>query len=117
MVCDRVAIIVEGRIRYQGRIEDFLEAREHRADVVVSGLSPEAGQILMESFEGELRGHGERIELRVLEKEVDEVLRRVLDDGGRIVSVTARRASLESVFLAAVGRGRAGGVASSEERR
>ena len=57
---------------------------------------------LAERFGATLRGHGARLELRVREKEVDEVLRAVLDAGGRVVSVTPHRVSLESVFLSAV---------------
>ena len=30
-LCDRVAIIAKGRIRYAGRIEDFLEGHERRS--------------------------------------------------------------------------------------
>ncbi len=103
MVCDRVAIIVEGRIRYEGLLEDLLDGRDRRVDVVVAGLSPEVGERLAAESDSEVRGHGERIEIRAAEKAVDELLRRVLVDGGRVISVTPHRASLETAFLAAVG--------------
>ena len=36
MVCDRVAIIVAGRIRYQGRTEEFLSDSEQMCEIVVA---------------------------------------------------------------------------------
>jgi ABC-2 type transport system ATP-binding protein len=101
-VCDRVAIIVAGRIRYEGRAEDFLGGHDRETDVVVCGLSPEGVERIEERFAHGLRGHGERTELRVKEKDVAEVLRVALDDGAQILSVTPHRVSLETVFLSAV---------------
>jgi len=116
MVCDRVAIIVEGRIRYQGRIEDFLGEHERESDVVVCGLAPDAAEQLEEATGSRLRGHGERAELRVKEKEVGAVLRRVLQAGGEVLSVTPHRVSLESAFLSTVRAARAPERSAGEER-
>jgi ABC-2 type transport system ATP-binding protein len=109
MVCDRVAIIVGGRITYQGAIEDFLEGDEREADAVVASLPAEAAAALEERFGAQLRGHGDRIELRVAEKNVGEVLRVVLGAGAEVLSVTPHRVSLESIFLSAVEKGEATG--------
>lgn len=100
MVCDRVAIIVEGRIRYQGETHHILE--EGELELVVSGLSPEVALSIEESFGARLHGQGDRTLLRFAEKRADDVLRRVLDSGGSAVSLTPRRASLESIFLSTV---------------
>ena len=102
MVCHRVAIIVQGRIAYQGSIEGFLEEGGQRADVVLSGLSPEAAMQLEEKFRVELRGLGERIELRVPQKSVTELLQDSAALGAEILSVTPHRVSLESIFMTAV---------------
>jgi ABC-2 type transport system ATP-binding protein len=107
MVCDRVAIIVEGRITYEGAIEDFLEGDEREVDVVVAGLSPETASRLEEAMGARLRGHGDRIELRVSEKNVAAVMRATLDAGAEVLSVTPHRVSLESIFLSAVAKGAA----------
>jgi ABC-2 type transport system ATP-binding protein len=106
MVCDRVAIIAGGRITYEGAIEEFLDADEREADVVVAGLPPETGERLAEAFGADLRGHGDRLELRVAEKHVSDVLRTVLDAGGDVLAVTPHRMSLESIFLSAVEKSR-----------
>jgi ABC-2 type transport system ATP-binding protein len=102
MVCDRVAIIVAGKIMYQGCTEDFLSDDKHMFEIVISGVRPELVSTLEERFAAELRGVGERVEMRVKEKQVEPVLAAVLEAGGRIGAVTPQRVSLESIFLDAV---------------
>ena len=105
MVCDRVAIIVNGRIRYEGAIEEFLEGGERETDVLLVGLPPEAATLLEESAAARMRGLGERIEVRVMEKCVGDVLRIAMETGADVISVTPHRRSLESIFLSAVEEG------------
>jgi ABC-2 type transport system ATP-binding protein len=102
MVCDRVAIIANGRIRYEGAIDEYLDAGEPEADLVFANLSAEAAVRLEERFGARLRGHGERIELRIAEKDASEVLRVALDASAEVISVTPHRVSLESIFLSTV---------------
>jgi ABC-2 type transport system ATP-binding protein len=113
MVCDRVAIVVEGRIRYQGRIEDFLAQDERVSEVVLSGVDPEAATRFEEALGAELRGHGDRIALRLKEKAVGEALQMAVSAGAEVVSVTPQRASLEGIFLSAV---REGGSSAGGEK-
>jgi ABC-2 type transport system ATP-binding protein len=102
MVCDRVAIIAEGRIRYEGPTEDFLGVDEQLSDVVLTGASPD----LVERFEREygalVGGRGDHIEFRVREKDASDLVRAALAEGVELRSVTAHRVSLESIFLSAV---------------
>lgn len=102
MVCDRVAIIVKGAIRYEGRIEEFISDEDQKADVVLAGLPTELAPRLEQQFGAELRGHGQQVEARVLEKNVNDVLRVAIDAGASIQSVTPVRVSLESIFLKTV---------------
>ena len=115
MICDRVAIIVEGRIRYEGRIDDFLDEGGRWSDVVLSGLSPELVERFEEGFAAEVRGRGENIELRIREKQVSELLGTALSAGAEVRSVTPHRVSLESVFLTAVAGGSGGDDAGEKE--
>jgi ABC-2 type transport system ATP-binding protein len=104
-ICDRVAIIVDGEVRYQGRIADFLMDEEHHCDVLASGLRPE----LVEELEAHLgvvsRGVAERIEFRVEEKDLSEILSLILQSGAQVISVTPHRVSLESIFLSTIEQG------------
>jgi ABC-2 type transport system ATP-binding protein len=102
LVCDRVAIIAGGRIRYEGAIQDFQEAGERQSDVLIAGLPAETGPLLEERFRAQLRSLGECIEVRVPEKHADDTLRVLLDAGAQVVSVSPHRASLEGIFMSAV---------------
>ena len=107
MICDRVAIIVKGAIRYQGAVEDFLPDSTVSTDVVLAQLPDAMAVKLEERFPVEMRGLGERVELTMPEKLVSEVLGAALESGAEVVSVTPHRSSLEEVFLNAVQEGEA----------
>ncbi len=109
MICDRVAIIVDGVIRYQGRIEDFLIEDELWSDVVLSGLSVEATTHIEEAFDARFHGVGERIEIRIRDKDVSAVLQIALAAGAEVISLSQHRVSLETIFIDAVERSEGGG--------
>ncbi len=102
LVCDRVAIIAGGRIRYEGAIQDFVAAGERVTDLLVAGVPAHLGALLEERFAAQLRGVGDRIEVRVPEKAVDAALAALLEAGASVVSVSPYRASLEQIFMSAV---------------
>jgi ABC-2 type transport system ATP-binding protein len=105
LLCDRVAILVGGRIRFEGRSEDFRPGGEPESDVVLANVPGELGARLAERFGDQLRGIGERLELRVPRKELEGVLGAALGSGAEVISVTPHRASLETIFLSAVREG------------
>jgi ABC-2 type transport system ATP-binding protein len=105
MICDRVAIIVKGRIRHQGPIEEFLPETHVATEIVLSRLAPEVVSRIEEDYEVEMRGLGDRVELSLREKDVQDVLRVALDTGAQVISVTPHRHSLEEAFLSAVREG------------
>jgi ABC-2 type transport system ATP-binding protein len=103
-VCDRVAIIVKGRIRYEGATRDFLDEGERASDLILRCVPPE----LATRFDDEglaVRGIADRLELRVREKRVPEVLQTAMAAGADVVSVLPHRRSLEEIFLSAVADG------------
>jgi ABC-2 type transport system ATP-binding protein len=100
-VCDRVAIIVKGRIRYEGGTHAFLDDGERACDLVLRAVPTELAQRLEEAGLG-LRGIADRVELRVPEKQVGEVLEAALSARAQVVSVNPHRRSLEEIFLSAV---------------
>ena len=102
MLCDRVAIIVKGKICYEGATHQFLGAGRREVDIVFASLPAE----LASHFEERgalLRRVEDRLEVRVKEKEVSSVLRDALDGGAEVLTVTTHRASLETIFLSGVG--------------
>jgi ABC-2 type transport system ATP-binding protein len=107
MICDRVAIIVKGVIRHQGRIEDVLPDTDNSAAVVVAGLPSEVAERIEANFDVELRGLGERVELIGGSKLMQKLLGIVLESGAEVISLTPHRKSLEDVFMSAVQEGEA----------
>jgi ABC-2 type transport system ATP-binding protein len=106
LICDRVAIIVSGSIRYEGVIEEFIPEDGLRTDVTLKNISAETATAIEEGLECELQGIGEQIEVRVHDKLVEPLLRKVLDYGGEVVSVMPARMTLEHIFLNTVNEAR-----------
>jgi len=102
MLCDRVAIIVKGRIRYEGRTEDFLGTEDRRCDVTLAALPPELAEAFESRFGAAAGGRGENVEFRVAEKHASEMIRAALDAGAELRAFAPHRVSLETVFLSAV---------------
>jgi ABC-2 type transport system ATP-binding protein len=102
MLCDRVAIIVRGRIRYEGRVEEFLDGDDRSCDVTLGSLSPDLAEAFERRYGAALSGRGENIEFRVPEKNASELIRAALDSGAEVRAVAPHRVSLETIFLSAV---------------
>ncbi len=101
-ICDRVAIIVKGAIRRQGRTLELVGDGRSSALVVVSALSADAAEAIDAGFDVTLRGYGDRVELGVESKDVEDILAIVLRSGGRVVEIKRLSHSLEDVFIDAV---------------
>ncbi|HEY8120269.1 MAG TPA: ABC transporter ATP-binding protein [Myxococcota bacterium] len=101
-ICDRVAIIVQGRIAYQGVLDNALAAGERKFDVTLSSLSPEFAEEAEARFEAELSGRADRITLRVADKHMSELVQGALAHGAAIEEVAPVRLGLEALFLEAV---------------
>ena len=101
-VCDRVAIIADGRIRYQGSVSDCFGNEMDHVDIILTDVAPEAMARIEESLEARVDGRGDRIEFRVRDKDVNALLALAVRYQARVVSVTPRRVSLEQLFLSTV---------------
>lgn len=105
MLCDSVAIIVKGRIQYQGAPKDFLKNEHHTAEIVFAGVAKDVQAKIAERFQASVRDLDDLSQFGVAENQVDDLLRALLESGARVVSVTPRRATLETIFLHAVEEG------------
>jgi ABC-2 type transport system ATP-binding protein len=102
LLCERVAILVNGRIRFEGRSEDFLRDGDRRSDVTLAGVAPELAMEIERRYDAVISGRGQNIEFRVAEKHASELIRIAVDAGAEVRSVVPYRVSLESIFLSAV---------------
>jgi ABC-2 type transport system ATP-binding protein len=101
MICDRVAIIVGGRIVKEGGLRDLVSEKVLFTEVTVSGLPPEAFEGLGES----VSARGDRVLLKVYdEAKVAEVVGLVHDRKGRLIALSPRTETLEDIFVDTVTR-------------
>jgi ABC-2 type transport system ATP-binding protein len=99
MICDRVAILVEGQIINQGPLQDLISEKVFFTEVTLSGVAMnDLGGL------GELYSVlGERILLKVFDEEkIEEVFLRVKEKKGKVHSLIPRTETLEDLFVGAV---------------
>jgi len=81
LICDRVGIVVGGRIRDVGKLSELLSPRLLATEVVLKN------------------GAGEKVHALPGDADVDAFVRDALARGEHLVSVTPRRESLEDLFV------------------
>ena len=99
MICDRIGILVHGRLHYTGGVEDLLDRHVDRVEIRVENLSQEDADAVAERAD-EVERHGGQWLLRVREGEPQQhLLRRLTRAGATVISVTPIRPSLEDLFM------------------
>ena len=106
MICDRVGILLGGRLARVGRLDELLGTEVESVDVTAVGLPSDTIQELAAFSLVPPLVQGERVLFRLrTEADVDALLRRVLEAKGRVMAVTPQKRSLEDLFLAEVRAG------------
>jgi ABC-2 type transport system ATP-binding protein len=101
MICDRVAIIVGGRIVKEGGLRDLVSEKVLFTEVTVAGIPPQAFAGLGES----VSTRGDRVLLKIYdEARVDEAVGLIHDRRGRLISLSPRTETLEDIFVDTVTR-------------
>ena len=96
-LCDRVGVILQGKLRDVGRLDQLLSARVQSVELTASGLAGNdtplaAGRVLARE--------GDRLSVAFAdEASADAAVRAVLAAGGRVVAVTPHRETLEDFFV------------------
>jgi len=94
MICDRVAILVKGRVRFEGALGDFVSRKVLWYEVALTGEPPPGlpGEMLSSA--------GAESLFRVGDVEaLARLLAAVQAAGGQVTSVWPRRETLEDLFL------------------
>jgi ABC-2 type transport system ATP-binding protein len=95
-VCDRVAIVDKGRVIQVGTLDELLTT--HAVRVRAAGLDA-AGLAAVRTF-GESQSEGEWTVVRGISAErVPDLVRAIVEAGGRVYAVEPRHESLEDRFL------------------
>jgi len=101
MICDRVAILVNGEIINQGRLQDLISEKIYFTEIILSGV----GRKELEGMGESLSTH-DRILLKVFDEEkIENVLRLVQSKNGKIHSFIPRTETLEDIFVGIVKQG------------
>jgi len=102
LICDRVGIILGGRRKEEGTLDQLLGHKERLIEVIARPV-PGGMERLVEALRPlalELSTQGDRLLARLKDEAgKQQSLRIVLEQGGDIESVTQRRESLEDLFL------------------
>lgn len=102
MICDRVAILVNGEIVNQGTLKDLISEKILFTEIELSGVEEKELKNLGES----LTEKAGRILLRVFEEEnVEKVLELVQSRKGKVHSLIPRAETLEDLFVGMVKQG------------
>jgi len=98
-LCDRVGIIIKGKMKKIGHLREILKSDIFYTDIEIENLL----EIEWLKGYGRIKKEGEALYLRTSDEEKrDEVIRHISQRGGRIISVVPQRQSLEEHFLRTV---------------
>jgi len=102
MICDRVAIIVGGRVISQGALQSLISEKVLFTEVTLSGVDPADLVDLGEP----VSTLGDRILLKVLQEDnIDNLMALMHERKGRIHSLIPRTETLEDIFVDMVRQG------------
>lgn len=102
MICDRVAVIVAGRIVAQGTLPELISEKILYTEISVSGVTPHD----LEGTGEFLSLQGGRAWMKVFdEAKIENILRLVYEKKGKIHSLVPRTETLEDIFVDMVKQG------------
>jgi ABC-2 type transport system ATP-binding protein len=108
-LCDRVAVLVNGRRVREGKVAELLTSSIPQMELLVEGLSEERLRGLGRALD-EVQTLDTRLLVRCRDAEAQQLLAQVLQAGGRVLSLQPARFTLEDLFLQALGEAKHGTV-------
>ncbi len=101
VLCDRVAIVIKGRLMATGRIEELVSPSHVEAvEIVCERLDAEAVPTIRSAARRIVRQGQQCLIILPSHDGLDEILASIRAAGGRVMSVTPQKASLEDLFMA-----------------
>ena len=99
MICDRIGILVRGKLAYTGGVSELLEQHTNRVELRVEqldeGFVVQQGELLRGAVQ-----HGNQWLLKVNADESQQLLlQRLTEAGAEVVSINPVRPSLEELFM------------------
>lgn len=101
-ICDRVAILVRGQLQGCGELREILRMEAASTEIVVENPSAEILDVISMRSRSQIQT-GDRVRIEVGEEsKVPEVLKLLLQNSTKIISVSPVKMSLEDYFLSRV---------------
>ncbi len=94
LICDRVGIMLDGKIIEEGSLEELISEKIHYIDIefLLQDKIPCLEDRIISSREKKL--------IRVFsQEEADETIRTILEYGGKLLSIVPKKESLEEIFV------------------
>jgi len=105
MICDRVGIVIEGRMVEVGRLSEILTGDVESIEVTVKGVTGKTQKILERVSQHSIKSGDELLLTVKSEEEVDKIMAICREVGGiRVVGIVPHRPTLEDYFMAHVAR-------------
>jgi len=98
-LCDRVAILREGKVVEEGRLDTLLRREVERTEIVLGVESREDEVSMLARFPGALAVSDRVVVVVGSEAEKDEVLRYALEHGRPVLELGRRQDTLEDLFM------------------
>jgi ABC-2 type transport system ATP-binding protein len=99
MICDKVAIILDGQIVSQGKLQELISEKILFTEIIVSGID----QSDLEPLAEEITFQGDKIFIKVFREEnIKDILALVQEKKGKIHSLIPRTPTLEDLFVGTV---------------
>lgn len=101
MICDRVGIVIKGRLLASGRVEELVKQEDHTQSVEIVCQQVHAdGNALIRSMASRVLQQGQQCLIVLPSSDgVDAMVGEIRRQGGRLISVTPHKASLEDLFF------------------
>jgi ABC-2 type transport system ATP-binding protein len=99
LICDRVAVLNQGRLAAAGPLNELLSGHVRQWEVVTEGGDTRQIESLAPHIKQTRETAIGRMRIVEAQEHADEIVRRTLGSGGRVVSVTPHRQTLEEYFI------------------
>jgi ABC-2 type transport system ATP-binding protein len=100
VLCDRVGILVAGRLRDVGRLDQILKTETESIELTLQRVSPDLSAALGRLSRAPILDQPGGVLVRLSDEEqLDHALRAAVAAGARVVSVVPQRVTLEAHFL------------------
>lgn len=100
MICDRVAIVVKGKLLAEGRVDELVNSgHAHPIEVVCEGIEAGAISAVASAATRVLQRGSHALVVLPGPEQVEPVLAAIRAQGGKLISVTPQKGSLEELFM------------------